>query len=88
MVKRLSTEDETRFEDWAHILFDQALLSEGGQLADPAGFVRRLNSMFSVFSEPTAEKAVRKKTTKKRTATKKKTTKTAKKKVSESKSAD
>ena len=39
-------EDENRFGDWANILFEQALLSEGGQLEDPAGFVRRLNSIF------------------------------------------
>ena len=39
-------QDENRFGDWANILFEQALLSEGGQLDDPAGFVRRLNSIF------------------------------------------
>ena len=38
--------DEDRVKDWANILFDQALLSEGGQLADPAEFVRKLNNMF------------------------------------------
>jgi molecular chaperone HtpG len=43
-VARLSNED-ARFPDWASILFDQALLAEGGQLDDPAGFVRRLNSL-------------------------------------------
>jgi molecular chaperone HtpG len=37
--------DDTRFADWSHILFDQALLAEGGQLDDPASFVRRLNEM-------------------------------------------
>jgi molecular chaperone HtpG len=37
--------DETRFADWSHILFDQALLAEGGQLEDPATFVRRLNEL-------------------------------------------
>ncbi len=37
--------DETQFADWAYILFDQALLSEGGQLDDPASFVTRLNAM-------------------------------------------
>ena len=41
-----SEEDENRFGDWANILFEQALLSEGGQLEDPAGFVHRLNSIF------------------------------------------
>jgi molecular chaperone HtpG len=30
---------------WAHLLFDQAVLSEGGHLEDPAGFVKRLNEM-------------------------------------------
>lgn len=38
--------DDGRFEDWSHILFDQALLSEGGKLEDPAGFVKRLNAIF------------------------------------------
>ena len=39
-------ENETRIDNWAHILFDSALLCEGGQLDDPAGFVRRVNAMF------------------------------------------
>ncbi|RKZ42033.1 MAG: molecular chaperone HtpG [Gammaproteobacteria bacterium] len=38
--------EDTRFNDWVSILFDQALLSEGGQLDDPAAFVKRLNEMF------------------------------------------
>ena len=37
--------DETRFGDWSHILFDQAMLAEGGQLDDPASFVKRLNEL-------------------------------------------
>lgn len=46
LVKRLKNEAEgKRFEDWSYILFDQALLSEGGQLEDPSGFVRRLNDV-------------------------------------------
>ena len=44
MVKRLKTE-EAHFEDWSHILFDQALLAEGGQPEDPAAFVKRLNDL-------------------------------------------
>ncbi len=36
---------ETRFADWSRILFDQALLAEGGQLEDPASFVKRLNEL-------------------------------------------
>ncbi len=46
LVKRLSTDVEgERFDDWTRILFEQALLSEGGQLDDPATFVSRLNKM-------------------------------------------
>jgi molecular chaperone HtpG len=46
LVQRLKYEtDEGRFGDWSHILFDQALLSEGGQLDDPATFVKRLNEL-------------------------------------------
>jgi len=47
IIQRLHTEtDNDRVKDWSHILYDQALLSEGGQLADPAEFVRKLNHMF------------------------------------------
>ncbi len=46
LVKSLREEpDEDRFKDWALILFEQSLLSEGGQLDDPAAFVGRLNKM-------------------------------------------
>lgn len=45
-VLRLEKEsDETKFKDWSEILFDQAVLSEGGQLEDPAAFVQRLNRL-------------------------------------------
>ncbi len=43
LVKRL--ERTERFDDLAHILFDQALLAEGGHLDDPAAYVRRVNSL-------------------------------------------
>lgn len=36
---------EKRFDDWAAVLFDQALLAEGGHLEDPAAFVRRINQL-------------------------------------------
>jgi len=46
IVQRLKDEiDERRFADWSQILFDQATLAEGGQLADPATFVKRLNEL-------------------------------------------
>ncbi len=35
---------------WPHDLFDQALLAEGGQLADPAGFVGRLNGLLCLVA--------------------------------------
>jgi molecular chaperone HtpG len=46
IVKRLKAEtDDSRFADWSHLLFDQAVLAEGGQLDDPASFVKRLNTL-------------------------------------------
>jgi molecular chaperone HtpG len=46
IVKRLNDEtDGRRFADWSQILFDQATLAEGGQLDDPAVFVKRLNEL-------------------------------------------
>lgn len=46
LVNRLKTEEQgDRFDDWARLLFEQALLSEGGQLEDPATFVSRMNKM-------------------------------------------
>jgi len=46
IVQRLKQEsDAALFADWTHILFDQALLAEGGELEDPATFVKRLNSL-------------------------------------------
>jgi molecular chaperone HtpG len=46
IVERLKDEsDSSRFSDWSHILFDQATLAEGGQLDDPATFVKRLNEL-------------------------------------------
>jgi molecular chaperone HtpG len=46
LVKMLQSEQEgERFGDLALILYEQALLSEGGSLTDPAEFVRRINSL-------------------------------------------
>ena len=44
LVQRLKYEDG-KFNDWSSILFDQAMLAEGGTLTDPAGFVKKLNDM-------------------------------------------
>ena len=43
LVKRLDASEH--FDDLAHILFDQAMLAEGGQLEDPAAYVRRVNAL-------------------------------------------
>ncbi|WP_430010032.1 molecular chaperone HtpG [Methylophaga lonarensis] len=46
MVAKLKDEsNDDKFGDWVSILFDQALLAEGGQLDDPASFVKKLNAM-------------------------------------------
>jgi molecular chaperone HtpG len=46
IVRRLADEsDPVRFHDWSQILFDQATLAEGGQIEEPAAFVKRLNAL-------------------------------------------
>ena len=45
LVKKL--ESGEHFEDLAHILFDQALLAEGGMPNDPAAYVRRVNALLA-----------------------------------------
>jgi molecular chaperone HtpG len=48
LVKKLDTSEH--FDELAHILFDQALLAEGGQLDDPAAYVRRVNTLLVTAS--------------------------------------
>ena len=51
LVKRLKEQaDDQHFSDWTHILFDQAMLSEGGQLDDPVSFVKRMNELLTSVS--------------------------------------
>ncbi len=47
LLKRLQglPDGDTAFDDLAQVLFDQALLAEGGQLDDPAAYVQRINRM-------------------------------------------
>jgi molecular chaperone HtpG len=53
VVARLK--DETQhFDDWAKVVFDQALLAEGGQLDDPAAFVKRINQLMLEMQASTA----------------------------------
>ena len=49
VVQRLKYE-EARFDDWAALLFEQATLAEGGQLDDPATFVKRMNQIMLEMS--------------------------------------
>jgi molecular chaperone HtpG len=51
IVGRLKPED-ARFADWGTVLFEQALLAEGGQLDDPAGFVKRSNALMLDLARP------------------------------------
>jgi len=45
LVQRLKAAEGAEFDDLATLLFEQALLTEGGQLEDPSGFVARLNRL-------------------------------------------
>lgn len=52
IVKRMEDEkDDERFNGWAELLLDQAILAEGGQLEDPAGFVHKMNDMMLTLSK-------------------------------------
>ncbi len=44
--------DESRFSDWSHLLFEQAMLAQGGQLENPSVFVKRLNGILVGLSAP------------------------------------
>ncbi|ENA30743.1 chaperone htpG [Pseudomonas sp. HPB0071] len=51
LIEKLDTEqDEDRFVDLAHVLFDQAALAAGDSLKDPAAYVRRLNKLLVELS--------------------------------------
>ena len=51
LVQRLEREtDEQKLGNWAAMLFEQALLAEGGRLDDPAAFVKRMNDMLLEMS--------------------------------------
>ena len=52
LVKRLDSEkDKQKFNEWGQLLFEQAVLSEGGQLDDPARFVQRLNGIMLALAD-------------------------------------
>ena len=45
LVKKLGADAQVHFHDLAHILFDQALLAEGGLPVDPAAYVKRVDAL-------------------------------------------
>jgi molecular chaperone HtpG len=45
LFARLAAADDAALGEWAELLFDEALLAEGGTLTDPAGFVKRVNRL-------------------------------------------
>lgn len=47
VIKLKNETNDERFDEWTHILFDQAVLAEGGQLKDPGAFVQRLNKLLT-----------------------------------------
>ncbi len=52
ILKKMDVEiDEDRFGDWSKLLLDQAILAEGGQLDDAAGFVHRMNELIIELSD-------------------------------------
>jgi len=44
LLLKLKSNDQ-HFDEWTQVLFDQALLAEGGQLNDPAAYVKRINQL-------------------------------------------
>jgi len=52
MLKQMKKEkDDYRFKEWSTLLLDQAILTEGGQLDDPAGFVHRMNDIMLALAK-------------------------------------
>jgi len=46
LIKRIhGIEDDVKFEQWIQVLFEQAVIAEGGQLDNPADFVKRMNQL-------------------------------------------
>ncbi len=45
VIEKLKAADDAEFADWASLLFDQSVLAEGGQLENPADFVKRMNAL-------------------------------------------
>jgi molecular chaperone HtpG len=58
LVRRLDGEtDEQRLADWAHVLYNQSVLTLGARIDDPAEFVERLNGLLMTLADGTGEGA-------------------------------
>jgi molecular chaperone HtpG len=52
LVERLNRhQDDPRLADWASVLFNQAVLTLGARIDDPAGFVTRLNDLLTTLTD-------------------------------------
>ena len=51
LLARMEQAEDASFDDLAHILYEQAVLAEGGQLDDPVGFVTRLNEVMLTLGQ-------------------------------------
>jgi molecular chaperone HtpG len=58
MIERLNHEPDEHLADWAHVLYNQAVLTIGARLEDPAAFVSRLNGLLVALGGPDAPDAV------------------------------
>jgi len=45
LVQRVQSAEDAQFDDWAHLLLDQAMLADGSHLPDPTAYVRRVNKL-------------------------------------------
>lgn len=55
LIQRLAEAGDGDFDDWTRLVYEQAVLAEGGQLEDPASFVQRLNRLILATSVATAD---------------------------------
>jgi molecular chaperone HtpG len=56
LIRRLNQrQDDKRVADWAHVLFNQSVLTLGARIEDPAGFVGRLNDLLTALTEDSGE---------------------------------
>ena len=58
LIQRLNrAQDDARIADWAHVLFNQAVLTLGARIEEPATFVSRLNDLLAALTEENADAA-------------------------------